>query len=1151
MADKKTEVTSNAGAPESEKVSTGSGVSSESTVDSSDYEVVASGQEVRSQPASCSSGSRNSDEVQKQLEESMEDEGNGSGDVSKVTDQLEKSLNLTNENVDEEDDGDEGTGFDSIIYLGRHPIKDPKNEADIHAQIRENNALYDLGSGREACKAVKVQVPVNAEGTVNVVPGADTNDKQVLSIPVNRIIFFARGAINTNEASCFAFTVASQEQDQTTGAVVFQSFLFKCQSDSVVADVYQAFAHAFKKPPSLTEAFYFEVSLEIRENQDLNQDQGTQPGGHESSAAANYDSVPRQKNMFKLKKDVDKKVVITVSQISKNNSVNLNVERCFGLLVSPGRNARHADMQLLEHVTMATSASIPVTAQSMSGEASNEQVLNHVITGHWDPREAAFAVLNQETPHDVSSTYITIAADLVVSQIAEPIRFVIETKARIYPKTERYWYYTRKSLVRQYRVTLKRRPTPGRPRPSPSEASTPDAATNPAEAKNKIFDLESMEISEEIEQPAKGGQSRKSMGLQLVSQFIQGSLKSPPVGGGGHEIPSPTLTLNDEGEDSDNGEPLLSGFGEVSKECSGNELEMWSQMLQDWDKLTDQHPQKNSALSYPKTLLALNRTVGVPEALRGEVWQRFTGASSQQEEIVETYRILITKESPDDKVILRDIHRTFPAHDFFKDSGGAGQESLYRIAKAYSVYDSEIGYCQGQSFLIAALLLQMPEEQTFGVLVKVMHQLGLRDMFRENFEHLQMRLFQLDRLIENYLPDIWAHFAEYGIESHMYASQWFLTVFTAKFPLYLVFRVLDVFLLEGFESIFQVALALLKVARKDLLQQDFEGLMKFFRVNIPKTYRNEENARHLMGVAVQIKLKKLKKYEREWMSIKAAERAREDPLLRLERDNKRLVNENMRLDTENDNLARELVNSKIEMRREIDAMEDSKDSFEKELEGCKSLLHEAVEERKRLEGETEQLKQLVRQYDTEIATKDTEMATKNNVIEEYKTICSQLSSKLEKAQKANSGSGTAPPSSLVSTDSAIEDSAFDAVTKLLKKEKEDLEIELAKTKLALVETECKNQDLTHQLSVVNDASSNSQQQGNKTWFSGKSIFNSANRTLSSIRESAASAASGPNAGSNMVRSMSVQTGASNVAGPTLGNSKQSMSKSSSVDNIRD
>ena len=65
-----------------------------------------------------------------------------------------------------------------------------------------------------------------------------------------------------------------------------------------------------------------------------------------------------------------------------------------------------------------------------------------------------------------------------------------------------------------------------------------------------------------------------------------------------------------------------------------------------------------------------------------------------QDEIVETYRILITKESPDEKVILRDIHRTFPAHEFFKEAGGVGQESLYRISKAYSVYDSEIGYCQ-------------------------------------------------------------------------------------------------------------------------------------------------------------------------------------------------------------------------------------------------------------------------------------------------------------------------------------------------------------------------------------------------------------------------------------------------------------------------
>lgn len=46
----------------------------------------------------------------------------------------------------------------------------------------------------------------------------------------------------------------------------------------------------------------------------------------------------------------------------------------------------------------------------------------------------------------------------------------------------------------------------------------------------------------------------------------------------------------------------------------------------------------------------------------------------------------------------------------------------------------------------------------------------------------------------------------------MFASQWFLTLFTARFPLYFVFHILDVFLLQGTETLFQVAIALLKVS---------------------------------------------------------------------------------------------------------------------------------------------------------------------------------------------------------------------------------------------------------------------------------------------------------------------------------------------------
>ena len=77
---------------------------------------------------------------------------------------------------------------------------------------------------------------------------------------------------------------------------------------------------------------------------------------------------------------------------------------------------------------------------------------------------------------------------------------------------------------------------------------------------------------------------------------------------------SPTIVPDD--DDDCNDEPLLSGFGDVSKECSGSELDSWSQVLQDWNR--------DNPKVYPKILPILIRN-GVPEALRGEVWQRITG----------------------------------------------------------------------------------------------------------------------------------------------------------------------------------------------------------------------------------------------------------------------------------------------------------------------------------------------------------------------------------------------------------------------------------------------------------------------------------------------------------------------------------------------
>lgn len=91
-----------------------------------------------------------------------------------------------------------------------------------------------------------------------------------------------------------------------------------------------------------------------------------------------------------------------------------------------------------------------------------------------------------------------------------------------------------------------------------------------------------------------------------------------------------------------------------------------------------------------------------------------------------------------------------------------------------------------------------------------------------------------------------------------------MTLFTARFPLYFVFHILDVFLLDGINVLFQVALTLLYVCKKELLELDFEGILKYVRITLPKKCRSELQAQKLMKLSSEWKLKKLKKFEEDY-----------------------------------------------------------------------------------------------------------------------------------------------------------------------------------------------------------------------------------------------------------------------------------------------
>ncbi|XP_014384377.1 rab GTPase-activating protein 1 isoform X3 [Myotis lucifugus] len=912
--------------------------------------------------------------------------------------------------------------FSKLTYLGCASVNAPRSEVE---------ALRMMSILRSQCQIsldVTLSVPNVSEGTVRLLdPQTNT---EIANYPIYKILFCVRGHDGTPESDCFAFT------ESHYNAELFRIHVFRCEIQEAVSRILYSFATAFRRsakqtPLSATAApqtpdsdiFTFSVSLEIKED----------------DGKGYFSAVPKDKDRqcFKLRQGIDKKIVIYVQQTTNKE---LAIERCFGLLLSPGKDVRNSDMHLLDLESM--------------GKSSDGK--SYVITGSWNPKSPHFQVVNEETPKD-KVLFMTTAVDLVITEVQEPVRFLLETKVRVCSPNERlFWPFSKRSTTENFFLKLK-------------QIKQKERKSNT----DTLYEVVCLESESERER-------RKTTASP--------SIRLPQSGSQSSMIPSPP----EDDEEEDNDEPLLSGSGDVSKECAEKILETWGELLSKWHL--------NLSVR-PKQLSSLVRS-GVPEALRGEVWQLLAGCHNN-DHLVEKYRILITKESPQDSAITRDINRTFPAHDYFKDTGGDGQDSLYKICKAYSVYDEEIGYCQGQSFLAAVLLLHMPEEQAFSVLVKIMFDYGLRELFKQNFEDLHCKFYQLERLMQEYIPDLYNHFLDISLEAHMYASQWFLTLFTAKFPLYMVFHIIDLLLCEGISVIFNVALGLLKTSKDDLLLTDFEGALKFFRVQLPKRYRSEENAKRLMELACNMKIsqKKLKKYEKEYHTMREQQAQQEDPIERFERENRRLQEANMRLEQENDDLAHELVTSKIALRKDLDNAEEKADALNKELLMTKQKLIDAEEEKRRLEEESAQLKEMCRR---ELDKAESEIKKNSSIIGDYKQICSQLSERLEKQQTANKVEIEKIRQKVddcercrelfnkegrikgVSAAKEALDEDTDEEKETLKNQLREMELELAQTKLQLVEAECKIQDLEHHLGLA----LNEVQAAKKTWF---------NRTLSSIK----------------------------------------------------
>lgn len=336
--------------------------------------------------------------------------------------------------------------------------------------------------------------------------------------------------------------------------------------------------------------------------------------------------------------------------------------------------------------------------------------------------------------------------------------------------------------------------------------------------------------------------------------------------------------------------------------------EFWASVIGDYDVVARTQPDR------------LKKAIqeGFPEELRGLLWQVI--ASSKSSALEQLYSELVKVEDPPcNATIEKDLDRTPMAKRVSRDA-------LARLLRAYSLFDPEVGYTQGMAFVAVPLLQELDEPEAFSLFVQLMKTYEFRSVFLADMPGLHLKLYQFDRLIEDILEPVHIHLRRQGVQSSMYASQWFLTMFAYRFPPSLVTRIFDITIAEGLEALLRFSFSLVEASSQTILSlEGLDHLLPFLKEQVFDQFNGKENELVKMASNMELYPQILSKFELEHYELNRLEKERNDQMEVLRTTNAYLSLQNKNLDSTLEILNGEhiqVVNKMIKKRWEMAQLQD-------------------------------------------------------------------------------------------------------------------------------------------------------------------------------------------------------------------------------------
>uniref|UniRef100_A0A3P9D385 USP6 N-terminal like n=1 Tax=Maylandia zebra TaxID=106582 RepID=A0A3P9D385_9CICH len=237
---------------------------------------------------------------------------------------------------------------------------------------------------------------------------------------------------------------------------------------------------------------------------------------------------------------------------------------------------------------------------------------------------------------------------------------------------------------------------------------------------------------------------------------------------------------------------------------------------------------------------------GIPLQLRGEVWCLLLDIPKIKEEKKDFYEKLKARArgiSPDIRQIDLDVNRTYRDHIMFMHRYDVKQQALFHVLTAYSMYNTEVGYCQGMSQITALLLIYMNEEDAFWALVKLLsgQKHAMHGFFVPGFPKLMRFQEHHDRILKKMMPKLKQHLDNQEVFTSLYTMKWFFQCFLDRTPFTLTLRIWDIYILEGERVLPAMSYTLLKLHKKHLMKLSMEELVEFLQVTLSKDFFCEDD----------------------------------------------------------------------------------------------------------------------------------------------------------------------------------------------------------------------------------------------------------------------------------------------------------------------